>query len=269
MSPLAHPGMALLGVQEAQELEQRALLLRAEDAGLNATAPPQQRWVDGWLVRFSPGRAKRARCIQPVAPGYLPVAERLARCAQVLAEAGLPLVVRITPFSQPEGLDALLAEHGLRHVDDTEVWVLPHLDAISPPALPAGFAIHAQPPMALAHRLGQWRGSPPEQSRAHAERLLASPVPYSAFELRLGDEIVACAQTAREADLVGLYDVYTHPSARGRGCARWLCEHALWQARERGAQQAYLQVESDNLAALAVYRRLGFRPGYRYHYRVA
>ena len=37
----------------------RKLLIRAEDAGLNASAPPQQLWLDGWLVRFSPGKAKR------------------------------------------------------------------------------------------------------------------------------------------------------------------------------------------------------------------
>ena len=38
-----------------------ALLSRVEDAGINASAPPQQRWLDGWLLRFSPGKAKRAR----------------------------------------------------------------------------------------------------------------------------------------------------------------------------------------------------------------
>ena len=43
------------------------LLSWVEDAGINASAPPQQRWEDGWLLRFSPGKAKRARCIQAVA----------------------------------------------------------------------------------------------------------------------------------------------------------------------------------------------------------
>ena len=39
------------------------LLSRLEDAGINASAPPQQRWLDGWLLRFSPENVKRARCI--------------------------------------------------------------------------------------------------------------------------------------------------------------------------------------------------------------
>jgi len=50
------------------------LLSRVEDAGLNASAPPQQRWIDGWLVRFSPGKAKRARCVNAVAPGFIDTA---------------------------------------------------------------------------------------------------------------------------------------------------------------------------------------------------
>ena len=55
------------------------LLSRIEDAGLNASAPPQQRWVDGWLVRFSPGKAQRARCINALAPRrFAPWSEKLA-----------------------------------------------------------------------------------------------------------------------------------------------------------------------------------------------
>ena len=59
------------------------LLSRIEDAGLNASAPPQQRWLDGWLVRVSPGKAKRARCINAVAEGRLPLDHKLERAAEL------------------------------------------------------------------------------------------------------------------------------------------------------------------------------------------
>ena len=41
-----------------------ALLARIEDAGINASAPREQRWVDGWLVRLSP-RQGQARALHP------------------------------------------------------------------------------------------------------------------------------------------------------------------------------------------------------------
>ena len=241
------------------------LLSRIEDAGLNASAPPQQRWVDGWLVRFSPGKAKRARCVNAVATGRLPVAERLAACAQVFAQAQLPLIVRITPFTLPAGLDALLEQRGLRRFDDTRVMVLADLPAAA--TLASGLTIQAISLEAFAQRVGGLRGSPLAQRQAHAQRLQNSPVPFFAFELRADGEPVACGQFAIEGDLVGLYDVFTAEAVRGRGHAATLCQHLIDQARQRGARHAYLQVEGDNHAARSVYHRLGFTDGYAYHYR--
>ena len=243
------------------------LLSRVEDAGLNASAPPQQRWVDGWLVRFSAGKAKRARCVNAVATGRLPVAERLAACEQVYAEAGLPMIVRITPFTVPPDLDDVLAAQGLARFDDTRVMVLPDLHARAEPRLPAGAALLPVGLEAFAQIVGALRGSPLAQRQAHAERLLNAPVPFSAFELRIDGQAVVCGQLAMEGDLVGLYDVFTAPPARGRGLAGVLCGHLLAHARTRGARHAYLQVEGDNHAARSAYHRLGFADGYAYHYR--
>ncbi|MES2099102.1 MAG: GNAT family N-acetyltransferase [Pseudomonadota bacterium] len=243
-----------------------ALLSRIEDAGLNASAPPQQRWLDGWLVRFSPGKAKRARCVNAVAAGRLTVENRLAACAQVFDDAKLPLIVRITPFTLPAGLDALLEAQGLRRFDDTRVMALAGLPA-SGESAPSHITIESIGLAAFAQRVGGFRGSPLAQRQAHAERLLNSPVPFFAFELRADGVPVACGQFALEGDLVGLYDVFTAESARGRGLAGTLCKHLLTQARSQGARHAYLQVEGDNHAARTVYHRLGFADAYRYHYR--
>ena len=106
-----------------------ALLARIEDAGINARAPREQRWVDGWLVRLSPGKAKRARCIQAVATGRLSIDAKLARCLPLFAAAGLRPYLRITPFSQPADLDRHLADLGMVRIDDTRVMVLASLDA--------------------------------------------------------------------------------------------------------------------------------------------
>ena len=78
------------------------LLSRIEDAGLNASAPPQQRWVDGWIVRFSPGKAQRARCINAVAEGRSSPSEKLASCQALYRTAGLRLLFRITVKTAPK-----------------------------------------------------------------------------------------------------------------------------------------------------------------------
>ena len=243
------------------------LLSRIEDAGLNASAPPQQRWLDGWLLRFSAGKAKRARCINAVAAGRLALDTKLALSERVFNDAGLPLIVRITPMTVPAELDTELEARGLRRFDDTRVMVLADTAQVAAPRLPANVSLHAIGLEPFAQRVGALRGSPLSQRQAHSQRLANAPVPFFAFELLVHGQLASCGQFAIEADLVGLYDIYTAEAARRRGHGRLLCAHLLSMARERGARHAYLQVEGDNAPARAVYHALGFEDAYAYHYR--
>ena len=250
------------------------LLSRIEDAGINASAPPQQRWIDGWLLRYSAGKAKRARCVQAVAEGRLSLDQRLDLCTAVLRDAGLPMVVRITPFSLPQALDEALAQRGYGRFDETRVMVAPRLPAQAE-QLPPGLQLQRLSPVDFAEAVGLMRGSPPVQRAAQAERLTLSPVPYQGWVLRRADSaagadggaVLACGQTAVESELVGLYDVFTAPEVRGQGLARRLCSALLARTGAAGASMAYLQVDADNAPARAIYQRLGFDDAYSYHYR--
>ena len=248
-----------------------SLLSRIEDASLNASAPSQQRWLDGWIVRYSPGKARRARCINAVAAGRLPLAQKIALAAAVLHDAELPLVARITRFTQPPSLDADLGALGWPIADLTRVQVRDRLDRVPSPALPSGQHLERLPAAEFAETVGGMRGSSPAERRAHAQRLLQSPVPYCGHVIRRDADaaVLAAGQFAREGDLVGLYDVHTRDDERGRGLAGALCAHLLQAAAAEGASVAYLQVENSNERALRVYERLGFSDGYSYHYREA
>jgi ribosomal protein S18 acetylase RimI-like enzyme len=244
------------------------LLSRIEDAGLNASAPPQQRWIDGWLVRISPGKAQRARCINAVSTGLLTLDEKLALCQAVYRQAGLRMLLRITPFSRPPGLDVALAARGYERIEDTRVMVCRSLAPLKEEDPPEGSVFETVSSKAYAHIVGEFRGTPHSEQHAHAERLLNSPVPYRGMLLRRGDgTVLACGQTALEDDMVGLYDVFTACGSRGQGLACLLCSHLLAHARRQGASVGYLQVDAQNHAARAVYRRLGFVDAYSYHYR--
>lgn len=250
------------------------LLSRVEDASLNASAPPQQRWIDGWLVRFSPGKARRARCINAVAPGRLPVPEKLALAAAVYAEAGLPMHARLTPFSAPADLDAMLGREGWTAIEDTRVMVRLGAafggDPAALPPAPEGLRWAALDGGEYAEVVGALRGSSDVERRAHAERLRYSPTPYRGFAYvdAVTGATAACGQFAREGRFVGLYDVFTAPEHRRRGLAGKLCERMLAISAREGADVAYLQVSADNRSAQSVYRRLGFADAYGYHYRV-
>lgn len=254
----------------ADEAE-RLLLSRIEDASLNASAPMQQRWLDGWILRYCPGKARRSRSVNAVARGRLPLEFKLKLAADLYRQADLPLVARITAFTEPPELDAQLQERSWLREGDTHVLLRELTDLLPSRPIPAGCSWQRLNAAAYAEAVGLMRGSPADHRASHAQRLQTSPVPYEGYAIvrDVDGAVLACGQTAQEADLVGLYDVHTADAARGQGLASMLCERMLSQSAASGATFAYLQVDVDNAPALKVYRRLGFRDGYRYHYRLA
>ncbi|MFW5468714.1 GNAT family N-acetyltransferase [Knoellia sp. CPCC 206435] len=69
---------------------------------------------------------------------------------------------------------------------------------------------------------------------------------------------VAIGRLAVAHGWAGLGAVWTDPSARGRGLARHLTARLVAHAAADGIRLVHLQVEADNLTALALYGRLGF-----------
>jgi [ribosomal protein S18]-alanine N-acetyltransferase len=68
-------------------------------------------------------------------------------------------------------------------------------------------------------------------------------------------------------DELHINNLAVHPDWRGQGLAATLLGHVLREERRQGARQATLEVRRSNLAALGLYRKLGFhvageRPGY-------
>ena len=64
--------------------------------------------------------------------------------------------------------------------------------------------------------------------------------------------------------LARLYSIAAAPAARGKGAGRRLMEACERAARRRGCDRLRLEVREDNLPAISLYERLGYRPIGRY-----
>ena len=242
-------------------------LRRIEEAGLNAMQTQRQLFYDGWLLRVSPGVARRGRSVNAHFGSSLPLERKLDYCESVYAQHGLPMLFRITPFVAPAHLDAALAARGYEAVGETFVQAL----ALErPPELPDhadGVEIAAPDTPTFVEAVGDLRNSTPQQREAHRERLMNSPLEKRHAVVRSGGRVVCTAQIAVEGDLAGVYDVITVADARRQGYAALACASLLSWAWQHGAHAAYLQVSADNTAAIASYRKFGFSTVYTYHYR--
>jgi ribosomal protein S18 acetylase RimI-like enzyme len=64
-----------------------------------------------------------------------------------------------------------------------------------------------------------------------------------------------------EAEDCWVEDLFVRDDARGAGLGRALMDAVLGSATDRGCRRVELDVNSENTAALALYRSLGFRTG--------
>ena len=242
-------------------------LKRIEESSLNVLQTQRQLFFDGWLLRLSPGVAKRGRSVNPHFGSSLPLADKFAYCERVYAQQGLPVLFRLTPWSQPSHIEAALAARGYEAFDETLVQAA-KLDR--PPALPDhddDVVVDAPDALAFVEAVGELRESTPLQREAHRERLMNSPLGKRHLVVWAGKRVVCTAQAAIEGNVVGLFDVVTAESARRRGFATLACASLLSWAWQHGAQLAYLQVTANNTPAIASYRKFGFATAYTYHYR--
>jgi GNAT superfamily N-acetyltransferase len=238
---------------------------RLEDLMLNMSAPSEQLLYDGWLLRFSPHDIKRA---QSVAALYstLPVAEKIQRTEQLYRQAGLPPLFRISPLSQPRDLDQQLDLRSYRRFETSSVQVA----SLEPPFGEKRGDLRFEraqmlPWLEHSSRLHGFDDASRESLR---HRLEIAILPSTYLTVWHGDKVAACGRVAVDGDTGGLLDVITEESIRGKGIGSALTAALLQIAYEQGARTAWLAVLADNPPALAVYRKLGFRPVYEYWYRI-
>ena len=240
---------------------------RIEEAGLIAMQSQRQLFYDGWLLKVSPGAAKRGRSVNAHFGSSLPLAGKLAYCENVYARHGLPTLFRITPFVQPVDLEVALAARGYEAFGETLVQAVALERAPALPEYDDTVAVEAPDTPDFVDAVGDLRDSTPAQREAHCERLMNSPLGKRYVVVRAGGRVVCTAQIAVEGELAGLFDVITAPAARRQGYATLACASLLSWAWQHGAQGAYLQVSADNAPAIGSYRRFGFATVYTYHYR--
>jgi GNAT superfamily N-acetyltransferase len=241
-------------------------LARVEEIGLNALQTQRQLFYDGWLLRVSPGKAKRARSVNAHFGSSLPLARKIPYCERLYAERGLPALFRITPFQKPRELDAELAARGYVAFEDTLVQLL-RLER-PPEALPVlDVNFVTSTPAAFADAVGELQETTAEQRAAYLERLIQSPLTTRAVVAVLDGRPVGTGTVMLEDGLAGVFTMGTVPAMRNRGVASGILASMLTWAWEHGATHAYLQVSADNRSAISVYRKFGFVDAYTYHYR--
>ncbi|MFJ4919645.1 GNAT family N-acetyltransferase [Streptomyces sp. NPDC088725] len=239
-------------------------------AGARAWQPVESETLGGWTLRASSGFTRRANSALALGDPGLPLDEALERVRRWYEERGLPAYVQaatgaegtqellyaelerrgLRPEVSAETRIAALAPLGDRDADVSAVRLDRHCDE----AWLRRYQRFSVPGPHVLHVLGSgpsvWFASVPGEAGAPGE----AGVPAA---------IGRCVIDGRWA---GFMAVEVDPARRREGLATAVMTALARRALEEGASAAWLQVESENDGARALYDALGFTVHHRYHH---
>lgn len=250
-----------------------------DELAANATASTTVQLVDGWLLRAAPGLPfRRANATVPLPGTSAPTLETTARIEMVerfYRSRGLRPRFQLSSAAVPFDLDHRLAERG--YLIDAPVDILvaaAHvvLGSLEPTDLPPARVEGLIDPEWVESFADANADSQDRQTRSRLEayaHLLGTIGPRNAAAvIDLDGRPAAIGLGVLERGFVGVFGLATRSDARRRGAARAvLGALATWAIDER-APNLYLQVETDNDPARALFESVGFVHNHGYHYRV-
>jgi N-acetylglutamate synthase len=239
----------------------------------------EEEWLGGWLLRAAEGFTGRANSALPLGDPGLPLDSALDAVVGWYRDRDLPPMIVVPVLldaASPGGeLDRSLSERSwttrpgpafvmVADLSDGTGPIGDHAAAGLPPG--AAFQVDTEPDpawLARYHYRGQDRQPP-------VMRDVLTSAPAQAFaSIRAGRDVLAIARLSIADGWAGITAVEVTPARRRAGLGTALTAAVCGEAAKRGISRVFLQVETGNAAAVALYQQCGFRYSHGYHYRVA
>lgn len=234
--------------------------------------PFSQGILEGWRLRYSEGASRRANSVLALEEtGASALDLRIDAAEKFYRQRGLPCRFQISGAVQPRGLDAELERRGYEIEARTLVMtaqaasVLANLeDRISPDFRTRLFS---GPNAAWFQVFGAGLAEGRERGlRCRLAEGLPTPRAYAVIDA--GAEPAAVGATVLTGDWALILCMATREQFRRQGhAARVLVALAGWAAEGAHDRRLFLQVESGNAAAMALYHLAGFQAAHTYYYR--
>ena len=230
---------------------------------------PEEDRLGEWLLRAADGFTSRANSVLPVGDSGLPLPAAIDQAVRWYEARGLPAQVTIAyppDRSADDPNDGYLASLG---------WMTRGCALVMTGPLQTVADRRERDWTARVELLDEPDRHWLECYRWH-ERVappIASQVlrsaPWQAFgSIRAAGQTIAIGRVAIARGWAGLMAIRVDPGHRRQGLAQIMTAALAKAAASRGAEGLYLQVETGNAAARALYERMGFTYHHAYHFRI-
>jgi GNAT superfamily N-acetyltransferase len=234
-----------------------------ERATIAAVAHDAHEVIGPWILGLRPGSIGRAHSAAPLAHTLVRDDGLIARIEAAYRARAMSPVFRLPEVDGLSSHAAALAARGYVPTQPTQVMGA-NLAKVAAVADPGQVVLLARPDEAWALVfLGE--GFDLEDGAQRVAVLSASPgAAFAAIRDEAGTHAVGVLSLAE--GWASLHGMRTRRDRRGQGLAGQVVSRLAQAALERGASRAFLQVETGNAPALALYARAGFAPLWRYQY---
>lgn len=239
-----------------------ALALACEQRIVNAWPAPTTLLIGDFVVRMANGYSGRANSASPLKAGAdLPDSD-IDLIEGLFRAEGLTPSFRATPLMH-NGLRARLDARGYR-IKDASFGMITGIAGRSGNAPAPGLDLCPRPPDDWIAAISRFQ-VPAKRNPDHLRLIVGNVRPTAAFATLAHDGgPAAFGMSVVERGMAEIGAVMVDDRLRGRGLGRALVTGLMDWAASQGADQAYLQVDQTNTAAIGLYRSLGYRTIYSY-----
>ena len=247
------------------------VLHELEETVVDAWPAAETEDLDGWLLRAGGGPTHRGNSVATLDAGVdLALSARIASAEEWYRARGQLPMFQLGPCVQPSDLDDALAERGYRKEGEAVLARTTPGEALAKPSR-----------VSFECSVSTGAKSAWLEVAVHQSRFAASADVFKGVLSRLGSrcrfalardaqgQAVATALGIASEDRLGIYAMFTLPHVRRKGAGRGLVRAMAQSALLDGMRELYLLVETENVAARALYAAATFQDVYPYHYRVS
>lgn len=223
--------------------------------------PVESERLGEWELRAASGFTRRANSVLPLGDPGLPLDEALAAVRRWYADRGLPAYVQTATGAAgtQEALCAQLEARGWTREVTAELWT----GALAPVADRSG----AEGVVLSREADADWLARYQRKGVSEVALRVLGSGPSVWFATVPGEEApAAIGRCVVDGRWAGFAAVEVDPALRRRGLASTVMAALAQRALDEGASAAWLQVESDNAGARALYDRMGFAAHHAYHH---
>ena len=225
--------------------------------------------LNGWTVTEESGVTWRANSVFPYGTVQSERVDGLIdEVINFYNQRGFPAAFKMTSACNPSDLDLRLDERGFEQRMLTHVQTLSLSREMFAFKNPLTLEIHPNVPE-------EWLDKQKVDARYQGQRLqilkdILNRIPGTkGFVLvKRNEDVLAVGLGVVHKEWLALFSIRVDPDERRQGIGGIISKALLNWGIENGAKNAFLQVETDNIPALALYKELGFETVYTYWYRI-